>query len=364
MLELDGSYGSGGGQMLRTALAFSTLTGIPFKMSNIRSGRKNPGLKQQHLTCIQALEMVSGAKVLGDELASSEITFIPGRYKAANVEIDIKTAGSITLLLQSLLLPAIFSDKKHSLTIIGGTDVMWSPPVDYFIYVFLPQIKRFCNDIDIFVKKRGFHPKGGGIIELVIDPSIKRDSFDNFINFKKSVSSVIGPYSLSDTPNLISINGNISVSSDLLDKDVGVRISDAIKSKLSSLNVPISIACEYNNSLSSGVSATLWAKLSTKDEFDPLNPILIGADLLGEKKVSAEKVGENLADKLLKELDCDCCVDEHLADNLIPFMALLPGSNIKVGKISDHTLTNMFIVESFIGKVFRIKDNLIEVIKK
>jgi len=361
MIELDGSFGSGGGQMLRTALALSTITRIPFKMTDIRAGRDKPGLKPQHLTCIKALEKLCSAKAVGDDIASSEITFIPGKYTAKNEEIDIKTAGSITLLLQSLLLPAMFASKPHTLTIIGGTDVIWSPPVDYLTNVILPQISRFCNNIDISVKKRGYYPKGGGIVEVKINPSIDRNSFEKFDDFKKAVSSVVPEFSLTGSPKLVSIHGSVNASKRLSEKKVADRIAGAAQQKLSSLNIPIDIHKEYSDTLSDGAGITLWAKCTTNKEFDPKQPVSLGADQLGERGVLSEKVGEEAADKLLKEIKSKACVDEHLADNLVPFMALLPGSRIKASIISDHTKTNIYVVEKFLGKMFEIKNNIIKV---
>ena len=361
MLELDGSYGSGGGQMLRTALALSTLTGIPFKMTDIRAGRDKPGLKPQHLTCIKALERLCSAKAVGDEIKSSEITFIPGKYTAKNEKIDIGTAGSITLLLQSILLPAMFASKPHTLTIIGGTDVIWSPPIDYVVNVILPQISRFCNNIEISVKKRGYYPKGGGIVEVKINPSTDRNSFDKFDDFKKTVASIVPKFSLVGVPKLVSIHGSVNASNRLSEKDVADRIAGAAEKKLSSLNVPINIHKEYSDTFSDGAGITLWAKCAVDKEFIPEKPVILGADQLGERGVLSEKVGEEAADKLLKEINSGCCVDEHLADNLIPFMALLPGSEIKASSVSPHTKTNIYVVEKFLGKLFDIKDKIIKV---
>ncbi len=360
MLELDGSYGSGGGQMLRTALALSTITGISFKMTDIRAKREKPGVKQQHLTGIKALAKICNAKAIGDTLGSREITFIPGKYVGKNETIDIITAGSITLLLQAILLPAMFASKQHTLTIIGGTDVIWSPLTDYLINVIQPQIKRFCQNISITVKKRGYYPKGGGIVEVKINPLLDRNAFDDFDKFKKSLTTVVSPFNLVDTPKIVSIDGNVTASSGLMQRTVAERIAAAANAKLSSLNTSVNINKEYVDTLSDGTGITLWAKCSTNKEFNPDEPVILGVDNLGERGVLAEKVGEGAANKLIKEINSGCCVDEHLADNLIPFMALLPGSQIKASTISDHTKTNIYVVEKFLGKMFEIQDNIIK----
>ena len=132
MLRIDGSYGEGGGQIVRTALAFSALTGIAFEMDNIRKGRKKPGLKAQHIHCIKGLEKLCDAKVGYAELGSEKLRFIPGKIKGKTISLDIGTAGSISLLLQALLLPSIFADTKTRLRITGGTSGKWAMPFDFF----------------------------------------------------------------------------------------------------------------------------------------------------------------------------------------------------------------------------------------
>ena len=135
MILLDGSKGEGGGQIVRTALALSSLTGKPFRVTNIRQGRRDPGLKPQHVHCITALQELCKAKAEGAYEGSRELLFVPGPIAAKNLTIDIGTAGSITLLLQAVLLPCMFAQKNHTLTLKGGTDTEWSMPVDYFTNV-------------------------------------------------------------------------------------------------------------------------------------------------------------------------------------------------------------------------------------
>src|SRR3989338_5702604 len=156
MIELDGNHIEGGGQIVRTALALSTITGKPFKIHSIRKGRTASGLKNQHLYCIKALEKLCNAKTDGAVPGSENLTFIPGKFEAQKIEIDVETAGSITLLLQSLLLPSMFGSSKTTLTITGGTDVQWSQPFDYFAEILVPQMRKYA-DIDVKLLKRGYY---------------------------------------------------------------------------------------------------------------------------------------------------------------------------------------------------------------
>src|SRR3990172_7190118 len=138
MIVLDGSMGEAGGQIARTALALSSLTGQAFKITRIREARKDPGLKAQHVHCVKALQQLCSAKSEGAEIGSRELLYIPGKISAKNLTVDIGTAGSITLLLQAVLLPCMFAQKTHTLELIGGTDTAWSMPLDYFSPVLLP----------------------------------------------------------------------------------------------------------------------------------------------------------------------------------------------------------------------------------
>ncbi|MBN1156432.1 RNA 3'-terminal phosphate cyclase [Candidatus Woesearchaeota archaeon] len=169
MIELDGSHGEGGGQIVRTALALSTITGKPFRVTRIRANRPRAGLKMQHLTCINALKQLSDCKCEA-ELGQTELEFYPAPISRHEANIDIKTAGSITLLLQSILLPCILSTHSTRLAITGGTDVKWSMPWDYFTNVFLPVLKPYAT-IEARLIKRGYYPKGGGKVELMIKPT-------------------------------------------------------------------------------------------------------------------------------------------------------------------------------------------------
>ncbi|MBS3176870.1 RNA 3'-terminal phosphate cyclase, partial [Candidatus Woesearchaeota archaeon] len=169
MIEIDGSHGEAGGQIVRTALALSVLCGKAFRITNIRQGRPEPGLKAQHVQCIEALKKLCVCDVEGATLGSSTLTFTPGKFLPKNIEVNIGTAGSITLLLQSILLPCMFASKPITLKIMGGTDVKWAMPVDYFKEVLVPQLRRYC-DIDIKVIKRGYYPKGGGVVEISFRP--------------------------------------------------------------------------------------------------------------------------------------------------------------------------------------------------
>jgi len=354
MITLDGSIG--GGQIVRTALAFSSLTGKPFRITNIRATRENPGLKAQHVHCIKALQQLCGAKVDGEEIGSKELLYIPGKISAKNLTVDIGTAGSITLLLQCVLLPCMFAQKTHTLTLIGGTDTMWSMPIDYFTHVVVPQFRRVCA-LNVKVLKRGYYPKGGGKVEITIKPVVKRNEFDSFEGVQAALKHTA--FSITKQGDLISIKGVSHASKDLANAQVAERQASAAQQALRSLNIPIDISTQYVDTFSTGSGITLWAIFSNSDDIDVENPIRLGADSLGAPRKSSEQVGQEAADQLLKEIKSKAPVDQHLADNLIPLLALCKPSTLKTSTITEHTKSNIKAVEAFLGKTFSLEGNII-----
>jgi len=349
MIKLDGSYCEGGGAIVRTALALSTITQKAFEIDNIRKSRKNPGLKNQHLFCIKALEKLCNAKTGHAELGSTKLRYLPNKIKPQTISIDIGTAGSITLLLQSLLIPSILANSKVRLKITGGTDVNWSPQFDYLNNIILPHLRKYA-DIEATLLKRGYYPKGGGKVDIKIKPKFNLEA----IKEAPSINST-------EQHNLIQIKGISHASSYLQKPEVAERQAKSAKLILNKLNCPINIRTEYAETLSTGSGITLWAIFSKDpEEMDFNNPIILGADTLGERGKRSEQVGKEAADKLLKEIESKAPVDLHLADNLIPIMGLVPNSKIKASYITNHTKTNIWVTERFLPVKFKISGQLIE----
>jgi len=364
MLKLEGSYLEGGGSIARVALALSTITQNPFEITNIRKNRPQSGLKHQHLFCIKALEKLCNARTEGVSLGSTFLKYYPNKIEGKTIDIDIQTAGSISLFLQAILLPSIFADRTVRFNIIGGTDGKWSAPLDYFKEVFLPQIQKYA-DIECKLIKRGYYPKGNGKVEIKINPKYKVSDFKDFNEFYDNIKEKAPKINLIEQGHLIQIKGISHASLTLQNANVVERQAKAAEVSLNNYKCPINIQMEYNKTSSTGSGITLWAIFSKdKDEIDLHNPIRLGADALGEKGKRAENVGIEAANKLMKEINSKSSVDMHLADQILPFMALVSNSRIKISEITNHTKTNIYTIEKFFGKTFEIshKDNIISTI--
>ena len=337
MLEIDGSYGEGGGQILRTAVALSVLTKKPVEIKNIRANRPNPGIKPQHYIAIQSVKEICNADVEGLEIGSSNLAFTPGDVKGGEYKFDIGTAGSITMVFQACLLSALKTSERITIFVTGGTDVKWSPSWDYFRHVFLPLIQRIGVSVDARLIRRGYYPKGGGEAEFTIEPS-------------KGVK----PLQLDERQEYSDVKGIIHLAN--LPGHVGTRMKHASIKSLIKHGLKASIEMEEATSLSTGTGITLWVE--SKD-------VVLGSTVLGEKGVSAEKIGEDAAQNLLCEIDAGATVDVYAFDQILPYMALARdkgSSSCIVHEVSSHARTNMWLVNQFFDIDFKLDqtdDNLL-----
>lgn len=331
MKEIDASFGEGGGQIIRTAISLAAITVKEVDIRNIRANRPNPGLAAQHLHAVKAVKNLTGGKTEGLELRSSRLKFSPAKLKGFKGEINIGTAGSITLLLQCLIPVALFADNETKVRIKGGTDVKWSPPIDFFTNVFLKAIHEMGCDVDVDVKKRGYYPEGGGLIEARITPLyshylkgfilLESDKKENI----KGVSHCCGlPAHVAErqakaAKKILNENG-------YYDTEIKTKIEERSK-----------------RTAGRGSGITLWSGYKS-------------GNALGEKGKKAETVGEEAAKTLLKELQSPTSVDVHLADQLIPYIALARGkSEIKVREMTKHLETNIYVVKEFLNVEFEIE---------
>jgi RNA 3'-terminal phosphate cyclase (ATP) len=319
MIEIDGSFGEGGGQIVRTAVALSAVTGKPVQIKQIRQGRPKSGLAPQHACAISALSDLCDAKTSGVTPGSSEITFVPGEIHSGLYKVDIGTAGSVTLLMQCLL-PALFkADGPSTLEVQGGTDVEWAPTVDYFRNVFLPALECFGAKVNLEVRQRGYYPKGRGCVLLYVEPAKL-----NACHFKCQKSGTV--LGLSHSSNL--------------PMHVARKQADSAIQALKEAGYEAQIDIETLKLPSIGSGITIWSGWK-------------GASSLGKRSLPAEKVGKKAAEELILELKSCAAVDVHLADQLIPYIALAGGS-IVAREISLHAKTNIWTARHFLDANIKI----------
>ncbi len=335
IIEIDGSIGEGGGQVLRTAIALSALSLKPVKVYNIRVKRSNPGLRPQHLVGLKILAMLTKANVEGLSIGSTEILFKPRKRLSGDIRVDVGTAGSISLVLQAILPALAFAPSRTTLEITGGTDVKWSPPIDYMKNVFLPYLRKMGYNVEIQVLRRGHYPRGGGKVKVIANPVRKINSI---VIIKRG-----------EITNIKGISHCVK-----LPKHVAERQASAAKNYLEKHGFAnVDIALEWyepmrDYHLGPGSGIVLWAK-------SKMNTIL-GADALGERGKRAEEVGREAAEKLMWELRREAPIDSHLADMLPPYMAIAEGtSEIYITNLTLHAETNIMIVEQILGVKFKIE---------
>ena len=339
MIEIDGSHGEGGGQLLRMAVALSAITNTPVTVDKIRAGRPNPGLAAQHVTAIQAVAKLAGAEVDGLTTGSPRIAFRPGTLAGGDHTFDVGTAGSVTLVLQACLPVAFAASASTHLRIIGGTDVKWSPPLDYFARVFLPWVRRLGGQADLLSHRRGYYPRGGGEVELSIQPTTSWS-----------------PVQLSEPGAVERVRGIAHVSN--LPEDIPKRMKAAAIRRLHGIqDVKIEErAYPSEDAVGQGGALVLWAERERT---------LLGADVLAERGKASERVGEEAAELLEKEILSGATVDLHAADQIVTYLALSDRpSAFLVREAGAHLRSMAWLIPQFlprsvefqtIGELTRVK---------
>jgi len=331
VIKIDGAYLEGGGQILRTAAALSAITERPCHIFNIRKGRPAPGLKTQHLLGLRALAELCNGKLEGDALGSTEIKFHPGKINRERLSVNIDTAGSITLVLQGLLLPALFTPKPVEILFKGGaTDTFFSPTLDYFQYVFLKILEKMGVRVEIDIEKRGFFPRGGAEIKVKVFPA------------------TLKPLKLKERGEFKKIKIFSGASESLKDKRVAERQVAGVKEVIGKLNLRLEEDIQYHNTDCPGSYICLVAEFENT---------VIGSDNLGKLGKSAEEVGQEAARELLKEQRSGTPLDKHMADQILPYIALAnKKSRVAVSEITNHCKTNIWVIEKFLDGQFNIND--------
>ena len=324
VIGIDLSYGEGGGQLLRTAVALSAITGKPAHIRNIRAGRPNPGLQAQHLKGVEAVAALCEARVHGAHMGSTELRFEPGGIKPREVKADVGTAGAVTLVLQALVLAAARSDGTTSVELAGGTHVAWSPPVDHFRDVFSSHLRKIGVGVTLKLHRHGFFPKGGGRIEAQIEGSGE---------WRALRLEEAGPVQSIEVESIASL--------ELSSASVAERQASGFKSVTGS---GVSEKVRYVSSLSTGSAVSGRAVCGST---------VLGGDAVGKKGVRAEEVGKEAGKNLKAEIDGHATVDVHAADMILPYLALASSpSTFSVREVSDHLKSVQWLVKNFVDAEF------------
>jgi RNA 3'-terminal phosphate cyclase (GTP) len=334
VIEIDGSYGEGGGQIVRTACSLAVLTHSDVRIFNIRLSRPAPGLRPQHLLGVTALAEFSGGHLGGASVGSTELLLRPGRVSTGDLHLKLATAGSIPLILQTLIPASLNRSESVTVGFDGGaTDTPFAPPLDYLSHVFLWFLERMGIGVEIAISRRGYYPKGGARLSARIRPARPT------------------PLSLLDRGKLTTISLISQASESLKMRRVAERQLDGALNVPGLQSLPRECRSDYAPSISPGSSMCIAA------HFDNA---ALGASCLGAPGKRAEEVGREAAQALLAEIESGACLDRHMADQILLYLALAGGQGpVTVAKITTHCKTNMWVIEKFLPGRFQVEGNLI-----
>jgi RNA 3'-phosphate cyclase len=321
MITIDGSMGEGGGQVLRSALTLSILTGQALKIEQIRARRSRPGLQAQHLQAVRAAAAVSQAQVEGDEKGSSVLTFQPGAVRPGRYIFDIGTAGSTSLVLQTIFLPLCFAPGKSTVTLLGGTHVPFSPPYHFLEWSWLPLMEQLGCRAELSLIQAGFNPGGGGEVKAVIRP----------------VES-LAPLDLTQRGRLLRVQGLSAAAN--LEAEIPKRQKLQALRRVTEQLRDVKIRDAVIQADSPGTFIVLLA------EFEQVRACF---SALGEKGKRAERVADEAVDALESHLSGEGAVELHLADQILLPLALAKGqAQFTTSVITSHLLTNAQVIEAFL----------------
>jgi RNA 3'-terminal phosphate cyclase (ATP) len=324
MIEIDGSYGEGGGQILRTSLSLSCLFEKPFRIFNIRQGRKKSGLMPQHLTSVRATQLLSDARVKDDHAGSTELSFYPNKIKAWHFFFDIRTAGSTSLVLQTIIPALIFLKQKTTITLKGGTHVPFSPSFHYLAGVFAYFLKKIGIEINLTIESFGFYPKGGGKVRVEIFPA-----------------GMINPLRVMERGSVVKLRGYSGVGN--LPLSIAERqrnaLSENIYARIKNLGHLLNV--ELLNVSTPGQGTFIFLQAESENS-------IAGFTSIGQRGKRAEAVGEDAAEEFIRYLSTDAALDPHISDQIVLYLSICrEESTFTTSCITEHLMTNLWVIGLF-----------------
>jgi len=338
MITIDGGAKSGSGTIVRYSVALASLLGKEIRIQNIRARRDKPGLRAQHLKVIQACREMCCGVVEKAVVGSREISYIPReRFRGGEYSWDIGTAGSTTMMAQTLLPLACFAPRPSKFRLEGGLFQDFAPSAYHMKFVLLPLLKQMGIRAELDIIRPGYVPKGGGIMEVRVEPAGK-----------------LKPLRLTERGKLLSVKG-IALSSHLEEKKVSYRMAQECRKVLGSYGYKAEIQelCD-ESSLQAGAALAIYAETSLGNR--------IGSDRAGKPDRSSESIGRYVAQSFMKDIGTRATVDRYVADQLIIYAGLSEGvTRYSVPRITEHVETNLWLIEEFLGARTKIEGNLIEI---
>lgn len=325
LVQIDGTQGEGGGQILRSALSLAAITGRPLRVDRVRGGRRKPGLMRQHLTCLRAVAQVCDGQVQGAELRSSQFSFVPGTIRGGDYHFDVGSAGAVALVLQTVLPVLLHADAPCTVRITGGTHVNFSPSVHALTESFVPVLRRMGAKVELQLERYGFNPAGGGSILATIVPG------------------ALAPIELVERAPLSSVEVGVVQCS--VPKNVARREADVL---CHALNLNPDLA-RIETVESQGPGNALWMALLHGEHTTVF-------DAVGMKGRRAEQVSKTLVRRMRRWQHSGTPVDEYLSDQLLLPMALAGGGAFRAMPLSLHARTNMDVITRFLDVEFEVQD--------
>jgi RNA 3'-terminal phosphate cyclase (ATP) len=334
-VRIDGSQGEGGGQIVRTSLSLAALTGQEIELEHIRAGRPRPGLAAQHVTCCQAVAQICQGKLEHAELGSQTVRLTPGPVTGGEYEFDVAavrpSAGSACLVLQSVLPPLAFAPRSSTVRIYGGTDVPWSPVFAYLKHTFAPALARFGIGLELSRSRGGFYPAGGGCITAHVRPCTKTAAVDLRVRGELLGATVI------------------STVTDGLPRRILQRQTSAANHALKAAGIETQVEEHYISSHSPGTSCVISLNYSHGHG---------GFTTLGKRGKPAEKVGQEATQEAVQFAASDATVDQHLADQLLLYMALAEGrSELRAECVTEHLRTHAAVACQMTDAQVELQEN-------
>lgn len=329
VIEIDGAYGEGGGQLVRTAVAVAAVKGLPIRVYNVRARRRNPGLAPQHVAAVRAVAALCDADCTGVEPRSTVLTFAPRALRGGDFEWDVGTAGSVTLVLQAVLPALVAARDRCRAAIRGGTDVPAAPPADYLRLVLLPLLAAMGVRAELTIARRGYYPRGGGEVRLTVEPTAR-----------------LQPFVVDDAGPLRGIAIDAHVAH--LPREIAQRMADAARSVLRA-SVPVQERVEVvAPERAVGPGGAILLRALTQHA-------TLGAAAVAERGVRAEDLGRRSAESLLRDLGAQATLDVHAADQMLVYMALAHGrSSFRTAAVSSHARTAMALLQRLAATRFGI----------